>query len=496
MDICANVNCIMGQLMSSEEELTELKKTAGSVMYDAMVEEEAVPDLAVVHPLLLANQNEVSVSQASLQEHLKQIQSDLGKRAPTYLRDLIGRLSAFSDEPRLAGLVGLAVTMVMDVAWSSKQSAGVKGRPAASPSCQVKPLFKRRGKYVGAIRIMKYYQILLTELFRLHPPSVWELQEVMEEYLKRCRISLSDKRRLIEDSVRLEAQLSLILTRLKTCLLGGGCDSRYSAEKELTEWKGNVSLRHWACGAAFHTQMLVHLACFEDKAEPLSARAAMDQYLEDLKQIKAAYRCYKATTVCVLKCRGGLLAKSDHSQDVPEEGAMTGLTVTDRETGKSVTIALSVLEDEIGRRKLNSGTVTSSQVNLDLITSDHYSQAYLDSFFSDRGPVAELENYFVNASERLAMHRTDLQRKNKTGARKAVEKSEDGHVLDEAQVLSDKERAERKPKGEEPKESSERDASLKLSIVETEPEESITRTQPDPASAEGLRTIMAPRPAK
>ncbi|XP_043992215.1 uncharacterized protein LOC122842432 isoform X2 [Gambusia affinis] len=443
MDICANVNCIMGQLMSSEEELTELKKTAGSVMYDAMVEEEAVPDLAVVHPLLLANQNEVSVSQASLQEHLKQIQSDLGKRAPTYLRDLIGRLSAFSDEPRLAGLVGLAVTMVMDVAWSSKQSAGVKGRPAASPSCQ----------------------------------SVWELQEVMEEYLKRCRISLSDKRRLIEDSVRLEAQLSLILTRLKTCLLGGGCDSR--------------SLRHWACGAAFHTQMLVHLACFEDKAEPLSARAAMDQYLEDLKQIIAAYRCYKATTVCVLKCRGGLLAKSDHSQDVPEEGAMTGLTVTDRETGKSVTIALSVLEDEIGRRKLNSGTVTSSQVNLDLITSDHYSQAYLDSFFSDRGPVAELENYFVNASERLAMHRTDLQRKNKTGARKAVEKSEDGHVLDEAQVLSDKERAERKPKGEEPKESSERDASLKLSIVETEPEESITRTQPDPASAEGSRSQSA-----
>lgn len=79
-----------------------------------------------------------------------QIQSDLGKRAPTYLRDLIGRLSAFSDEPRLAGLVGLAVTMVMDVAWSSKQSAGVKGRPAASSSCQVKPLFKRGGKYVGA----------------------------------------------------------------------------------------------------------------------------------------------------------------------------------------------------------------------------------------------------------------------------------------------------------------------------------------------------------
>lgn len=56
----------------------------------------------------------------------------------------------------------------------------------------------------------------------------------MEEYLKRCRISLNDNKRLIEDSVRLEAHLSLILTQLKTCLLGGDCDSRYSGEKELT----------------------------------------------------------------------------------------------------------------------------------------------------------------------------------------------------------------------------------------------------------------------
>lgn len=73
MNIYANINCIMGQLMSSEEELAELKKTAGCVMYDAMVEGGAVPDLAVVHPLLLANQNEDPVSQTSLQEHLKQV---------------------------------------------------------------------------------------------------------------------------------------------------------------------------------------------------------------------------------------------------------------------------------------------------------------------------------------------------------------------------------------------------------------------------------------
>lgn len=56
---------------------------------------------------------------------------------------------------------------------------------------------------------------------------IWELQEVMEEHLKRCRINLTDKNRLIQDFLRLEAQFSLILTQLKTCLLGGDCSSRY-----------------------------------------------------------------------------------------------------------------------------------------------------------------------------------------------------------------------------------------------------------------------------
>lgn len=55
-----------------------------------------------------------------------------------------------------------------------------------------------------------------------------ELQEVMEEYLKRFRINLSDRSKLIQDLARLEAQLSLSLTQLKTCLLGGDCDSRWA----------------------------------------------------------------------------------------------------------------------------------------------------------------------------------------------------------------------------------------------------------------------------
>lgn len=153
---------------------------------------------------------------------------------------------------------------------------------------------------------------------------VCELQEVMEEYLKRCRINLSDRNKLIQDSIRLEAQLSLVLTQLKACLLGGDCDSRWENAGELSvaqkakckpiarreakkiprvarrtpgftrsfplsKWLVR-SLRHWASGAAFHTQMLVHLAGLEDKEEPLAAEAVLEQYKEDLTQIIPAYR--------------------------------------------------------------------------------------------------------------------------------------------------------------------------------------------------------------
>ncbi|XP_045926839.1 uncharacterized protein LOC123984158 isoform X2 [Micropterus dolomieu] len=432
----------MGQLLSSEEEIAQVKDAIGSLLYDAMLEGGAIPDLGVVHPLLLANNDEGSDSPASLQEQLQQLKGDIENRAPTYLRDLIGRLSSFSDEPRLAGLVGLVVTMVMDMAYtSSKQSSGVKGKSAGSSSCQ----------------------------------RVSELQEVMEEYLKRCRINLSDKSRLIQDSIRLEAQLSLILTQLKACLLGGDCDSR--------------SLRHWASGAAFDTQVLGHLAGLEGQAEPLAARAALEQYKEDLAQIIPAYRRYKTSTVCVGKCRGGLLASCDTSSEVPEEGSMTGLTVTDRETGKSVTIPLSAMEIETGRRRTVSGPDTtcapvSSDINLDLITSDQYAEAYLDHLFSDKGPVAELKNYFVKASDSLRTLRSEPGCTNKTGLRSGTEQSDGMHLEDRAEGVNGKQimdrgkgdkqgKTERRGRREEVEESEQREESLKLSIVETQPDESL-----------------------
>ncbi|XP_068588000.1 uncharacterized protein [Cebidichthys violaceus] len=425
----------MGQLFSSEEELSQLKDAMGSLLYDAMLGGGAVPDLGISHPLPLTNHDESLDSRARLQKHLQQLQGDIGNKVPTYLKDLIGRLSSFSDEPRLAGLVGLAVTVVMDMAYTSAKQSGVRGKSAGSSSCQ----------------------------------RVWELQEVMEEYLKRCRINLSDKSRLIQDSIRLEAQLSFTLTQLKTCLLGGDCDSR--------------SLRHWASGAAFHTQMLVHLAGLEGRTEPLAATAALEQYKEDLTQIIPAYRSYKSRTVCVVKCRGGFLASCDPSSEAPEDGAMTGLTVTDRETGRTVTVPLSAMRTETERRRRVSGSdacseTTSSSINLDLITSDQYAQAYLHHLFSGKGPVAELENYFIKAGDNLRTPRTEPGRTSETGVRNGGQQSDGVHLRGRAEGVDGEQRVGRGD-GDGRDETQERersDESLHLSVVETWPDESLDRS--------------------
>lgn len=63
----------MGQVFSTEEELSEAKEAIGSLLYDVMLEGGAVPELRVVHPLLLTNHSEGSESRDRLQEQLQQV---------------------------------------------------------------------------------------------------------------------------------------------------------------------------------------------------------------------------------------------------------------------------------------------------------------------------------------------------------------------------------------------------------------------------------------
>ena len=63
----------MGQLLSAEEDSSQVERRIGSVLYDAMLAGGAVPELEVVHPVPLANQDEGFESRARLQELLQQV---------------------------------------------------------------------------------------------------------------------------------------------------------------------------------------------------------------------------------------------------------------------------------------------------------------------------------------------------------------------------------------------------------------------------------------
>lgn len=104
-----------------------------------------------------------------------------------------------------------------------------------------------------------------------------------------------------------------------------------------------------------------------------------------------------------------------------------------------------------------SASVTSS-INLDLITSDQYSQAYLDYFFSDKGPITKLEDYFMEANDRQRKQNMQLgcKIKSETGKQRYIN---DGETTEGKRPLGNMERGNQK------------DENLKLSIVETQPHE-------------------------
>lgn len=160
---------------------------------------------------------------------------------------------------------------------------------------------------------------------------------------------------------------------------------------------------------------------------------------------------------------------------------MTGLSVTDKEIGKSVTIPLSAIETATVSNKGNSGSkntsaALSTSINLDLITSDQYTQAYLEHLFS-KGPVAELENYFMTASDNLRTLKTKSGLK-KTEVRHGTEQSDGLGLKDQVESMKEEQRESKGKEGKEARgrreemEEEQGGDSLKLSIVETQPDES------------------------
>lgn len=113
-------------------------------------------------------------------------------------------------------------------------------------------------------------------------------------------------------------------------------------------------------------------------------------------------------------------------------------------------------------------------INLDLITSDQYAQVYLDHLFSDEGPVAELEKYFNKASDYMKTLVLVPRSTNKTGMKNAIEQSDGVSLKGQAEGVSgETQQGEIEQSQEKMMDCSQREESLKLSIVETQPEEKL-----------------------
>ncbi|KAJ8361601.1 hypothetical protein SKAU_G00181260 [Synaphobranchus kaupii] len=313
-------------LAPSAEEKDEFRRAVGAHIYEAMLESGALPDVGIDRRLL--DGPGLQSGQAA-RDQFRELRKHVDAKAPAYLKELMGKLAAFTDEPKVTGLLTLVVSVAIETAFASSR------RPPPPPQ-GVAP-----------------------------EERLSELRDLAEEYLKRTRMHLGDDRKLREDTERLEGQVSFLLTQIKNAMLADGhANSR--------------TLKHWVNGAAFHVQMLIHLARLGRLSEG-PARAAIASYQEDLRELLPAYRKYKASTVRVSKRTEPRLA------DDGLQRALAGYSVRDREVGKSTDVPLP--ED--------------TPLACEHLDSAFCAQAYLDHMFSNYHHITDMEAYFSDTLSNL-----------------------------------------------------------------------------------------------
>ncbi|XP_004084352.1 uncharacterized protein LOC101174798 [Oryzias latipes] len=112
-----------------------------------------------------------------------------------------------------------------------------------------------------------------------------EVRDLMDDYLKRLQITLRNPRLQLDDTRRLEAELSTQLTRLQNSMVfDGHMSTRF--------------LKQWVNGAAFHTQMLIHEARLEGSAG-VKATLAAAVYHQQMNFLLEKYKAYLQTVASV-----------------------------------------------------------------------------------------------------------------------------------------------------------------------------------------------------
>lgn len=187
----------------SAEQKEEFGRAVGAHIYEAMLQGGALPDVGIERHLLEGAGLRPGTA-AAARDRFRELRKHVDGRGPAYLKELMAKMAAFTDEPRVTGLLTLLVSMAIETAYASSR----------------RPLPQGAGS----------------------EERLAELRDLTEEYLKRQRMHLEDERKLREDTERLEAQVSYLLTQIKNAMLSDGPAS-------------SRTLKHWVNGAAFHVQV-------------------------------------------------------------------------------------------------------------------------------------------------------------------------------------------------------------------------------------------------
>ncbi|XP_018613185.1 uncharacterized protein LOC108937637 [Scleropages formosus] len=253
----------MGNLLSFKSKEEKLKEVACQLydhtMHNKVYGDPLLPDVSIDKSLLeFSHQNSISLlySKFSVQLQCSDWQEQLkrlGSKVPGLVKDAGTKLASYTPFPLAVGLGAIVISMlcekILDFHKSDSESSAL---------------------------------LLLQRIFA--EEKEMEVKNLMEEYLKRHMMYVFDMKKVQEELVTMERQLSFQLTRLKNSMKDGNMSSR--------------SLKIWVNGAAFHVQMLIHLVRL-GQGDSTPVQAAIQSYQEDVEVLLNRYKEYKATTIII-----------------------------------------------------------------------------------------------------------------------------------------------------------------------------------------------------
>lgn len=264
---------------------------------------------------------------------LSQYSSSL-RDLPIYIEKAGGALKGFTPVPNAVGLGAFVIYMILQATFGA-----MKEQSSLST--------------IDALR----------RVFAEEKSS--NVRDLIIEYLKRYEMHLRDDRQLLVDSERLETQLSLQLTKLRNSML---------VDKQMS----SPAVKQWVNGAAFHVQVLLHIARLRKRTETgtqgfqnakIAASNALDIYNRKMMEILDKYKEYKLSTFQLRDLSSCFMV-------------------------------------DMGPACVSHCTFKETEINYEFNEVHPFyctrsSQSYLDHIFSNHKQLIEIKEYFSNLQKNL-----------------------------------------------------------------------------------------------